>query len=196
MAMLTRKQREVYEWIRGYVRKQGIAPSYEEIRNGLGLRSLNTVHHHLRQLEAKGHLRSPWGNKKRAFELVDKPVSLPLLGEVMAGRPVESYEIPGEVDLPGGFFGSGEHFALKVRGDSMADDGIMDGDTIVVRKSDVGEDSQVVVAMVDGEATVKRYRRRGKQIELIPANPDYQPIVVNEDRVQILGAVVALYRKY
>jgi len=193
---MTRKQREVYEWIRGFVRREGVAPSYEEIRRGLGLRSLNTVHYHLRRLAREGFIRSPWGNRKRAIELSEKPISLPMLGEVQAGKPVESYEVPEEVDLPAGFFGVGEHFALRVRGDSMADDGILEGDVVVVRKSDTGEASQVVVALVDGAATVKRYRRRGSWIDLIPANPAYKPITVKEDRVRVLGVVVALYRKY
>lgn len=194
--MMTPKQKEVMEWIREYVRKRAVAPSYAEIRDGLRLKSLNTVHYHLKKLANDGYLRSSWANHKRAIEIVERPVTIPLLGEVAAGNPITSYETPEEVDLPSGFFGRGEHFALRVRGDSMIEEGIHGGDVIVVRKSETAENSQVVVAQVDGEATVKRYRRHGALIELAPANPAYKPIMVNEDHVQLLGVVVALYRKY
>lgn len=195
--MITARQKKVYLWIRGFVRENGMAPTYGEIREGLGLKSLNTVSYHLRRLEDAGLIRSPWGNKKRAIELRDSPWALPLLGEVRAGEPVESYETAEEVELPSGFLGaSGDHFALRVRGESMADEGIRDGDLIVVRRAAQAENGQTVVALVDGEATVKRYRRRGADIELIPANPEFRPIVASEGRVRVLGAVVALFRKY
>ena len=192
--MITQKQRRVYEWIREFVNDRGAAPSYEEIRRGMGFRSLNTVSYHLKRLERAGYIRSPWGNRKRAVELAG---GLRILGEVRAGAPVESYEVPEETDLPDGFFGSAEdHFALRVRGESMVDEGIMDGDVIVVRRTATARDSQVVVALVDGEATVKRFRRQGRMIELVPANPEYQPIKAEEDRVNILGTVAALFRRY
>ncbi len=195
--MLTPKQKRVYEWIEQYVSERGTSPSYHEIKDGLGLASLNTVHYHLKRLAESGYIESPWGNRKRAIELVARPLRLPLLGEVRAGYPVESYEVPDEIDLPPGFFGAPEeHFALRVRGESMRDEGIMDGDVVVVRKTPAARDSQVVVAMVDGEATVKRFRRRGPNIELIPANPDFEVIVAPEESVRVVGVVVALFRKY
>jgi len=194
--MLTRKQKAVYEWVKGYIRRYGYAPSYEEIKAGLGFRSLNTVFYHLCQLSQKGYLRSPWSNKKRAIELIARPGFLELLGEVQAGEPIESYEVPEEIELPIGMFNSEEHFALRVRGDSMAGEGILDGDVIVVRRKESAENGQVVVALVNGEATVKRYRRRGSKIELIPANPSYKPIIVKEGQLKILGVVIALFRNY
>ena len=197
--MLTPKQQKVYEWIREHIRRRGTAPSYEEIKEGMGFGSLNTVHYHLKKIEGEGLIRSPWANKKRAIEiLTDSMVPpLPLLGEVCAGYPVESYEIPEEITLPPDFFGNpDEHFALRVRGESMVGEGIMEGDVIVVRKTGIAENSQVVVALVDGDATVKRFRRRGPTIELIPANPDFETIVADESQVQIMGTVVALFRKY
>lgn len=186
----------VYEWLRSYIRKQGYAPSYEEIRLGLGLNSLNTVAHHLRKLEANGYLRSPWGNKKRAIELVDKPSGLLLLGEVQAGSPIESYEVREEVALPSGLFNPEEHFALRVKGDSMIEEGIFEGDVIVVRKSDTARNGQVVVALVDNEATVKKFFRRGGKVDLSPANPSYKTIHVDPANLKILGIVVALFRNY
>lgn len=194
--MLTRRQKQVFEWIENFVKGQGFAPSYEEIRAGLALKSLNTVFHHLRQLEAKGYLKSPWKNKKRAIELVSRSPVLLLLGEVQAGYPIESYEVREEVSLPSSLFNADEHFALRVRGDSMADEGIMEGDIIVVRRGQSAETGQVVVALVDGEATVKKFFRRGSQIELKPANPNFKSIVADEARVKVLGLVVALFRNY
>lgn len=194
--MLTRRQKEVYEWIGRYIRNQGYAPSYDEIKAGLGLRSLNTVFHHLRQLEAKGCLRSPWANKKRAIELIEQPSFLQLLGEVQAGVPVESYEVPEQADLPSGIFDPELHFALRVKGDSMVGEGMLEGDIIVIRKSDAARNGQVVVALVDGEATVKKFCRKNDKIELVPANPSYKPVAVKEGQLKILGLVVALFRNY
>jgi repressor LexA len=196
--MLTRRQKAVYEWVEKFIRDQGYAPSYEEIRQGLGLRSLNTVSYHLRHLEAHGFLKSPWRNKKRALELSPWPRSsaLLLLGEVQAGYPIENYEVREEVQLPSGIFSPEDHFALRVKGASMADDGIMEGDVIVVRREESAENGQVVVALVDGEATVKKFFRRGPQIELKPSNPSFQSIFSDEEKVKVLGVVVALFRNY
>jgi len=194
--VLTKKQKAVFGWIEKFIRDQGFAPSYEEIRRGLNLRSLNTVFHHLRQLEAKGYLKSPWQNRKRALELVSRSPSLLLLGEVQAGYPIENYEVREEVTLPSGIFSPDEHFALRVKGASMAEEGIVEGDIIVVRKGESAETGQVVVALVDGEATVKKFFRRGSRIELKPANPSFKSIVVDEGKVKVLGVVVALFRNY
>jgi len=194
--MLSKKQKQVYEWLRRFIARKGYAPSYEEIREGLGLNSLNTVSYHLHQLSAKGYLRSSWGNQKRALELLNQPPVLLLLGEVQAGFPVESYEAPEPMELPSGIFDPENHFALRVRGESMAGEGILDRDVIVVRKQDAAENGEVVVALVEGEATVKRYRRSGARIELIPANPAYKTIVAGEEQVRIMGIVVALFRGY
>jgi len=195
-AMLTKKQKRVYDWLKRFIQEYGYAPSYDEIRKGLGFNSLSTVYEHLKRLEEKGYIRSPWGNKKRAIEVVEQGEVLKLLGEVQAGEPIESYEVPEEVELPSGIFDPERHFALRVRGDSMIDEGILDDDIVVVRKSEIAENGEVVVALVDGEATIKKYKKRGSKIELIPANPSYKPIVVKEEQVKIIGVVVALFRKY
>jgi len=196
LVMLTKKQKKVYDWIKRFIQEHGYAPSYDEIRKGLGFNSLSTVYEHLKRLEEKGYIRSPWGNKKRAFEIIERGDILKLLGEVQAGEPIESYEVPEEVELSSGIFDPERHFALRVRGDSMVDEGILDGDIVVVRKSEIAENGEVVVALVDGEATIKKYKRRGSKIELIPANPNYKPIVVKEEQVKIIGVVVALFRRY
>lgn len=202
MENLTRRQREVYEFIRDYLRREGGAPSYEEIRRGLGLRSLATVHKHLRQLERRGYLNSPWGSRKRALSLVElspRPggsVSLPLLGLVAAGTPIEALETPEEVEVPESLLRGGECFGLRVRGDSMIEDGIHDGDLIIVKRQESAENGQTVVALIDGEATVKKFYRKNGTIELRPANSAMQPLEVDAGRVTVRGTVIGLVRKY
>jgi repressor LexA len=198
---LTEKQKAVFDFIKSYRASRGRAPSYMEIQSHFRFKSLNSVQKHLKQLERKGFLRSPWGNQKRAIQVVDKEagmpsVVLPLAGTVVAGRPLEVAEVPDSLDVPESYLGAGEHFALRVRGDRMEGDGIQDGDLLVVRKRETAEEGQTVVALVDGEATVKRYFRRGAKVELRPANPAYESIVVKGDALRIQGVVVALLRRF
>jgi repressor LexA len=199
MPNLTRRQKEVYRFLRDYFRSNDTAPSYEEIRDGLGMHSLSTVHKHLKQLERKGFLRSPWGSMKRALSLVEqgRPAwSLPLLGMVAAGEPIEALEVPDMIEVPPSLLRGGECFALRVKGDSMIEDGIRDGDIILVKKQAVADTGQTVVAVIEGEATVKRFYRRGNKIELRPANPAMRPLLVQPEAVEIQGVVIGLVRKY
>ncbi|OGP59019.1 MAG: repressor LexA [Deltaproteobacteria bacterium RBG_13_61_14] len=196
---LTRRQQEVYSFLEEYFEEQGTAPSYEEIRQGLGLSSLSTVFKHLKQLERKGYLRSPWASQKRALALVGRGrpgVRLPLLGAVAAGEPIEAVEVPDQVEVPESLLRGGECFALKVKGDSMIEDGIHDGDLILVKKQESAENGQTVVALIEGEATVKKFFRQGKLVELRPANPAMEPITVAADQVKIQGVVIGLMRTY
>ena len=200
--MLTHRQKEVYAFLKSYVEEQGIAPTYEEIRRHFGFRSYNAVFKHLKQLEARGYLLAGRKNRKQAFRLQDPlaaspaAVVIPLLGRVAAGLPIEALEDRDTVEVPESFLGTGEHFALRVRGESMVEDGIHDGDLIIVRQQDRAENGQTVVALVDGEATVKRFYLRGATVELHPANPQMKPLVVDARRVMIRGVVVGLIRKY
>jgi len=123
-------------------------------------------------------------------------VTLPLLGLVAAGSPIEAVEVPDRVEVPESLLRGGECFALRVRGDSMIEDGIHDGDIILVKKQETAETGQTVVALIEGEATVKKFYRRGKQVELRPANPEMKPITVAADKVKIQGVVIGLMRKY
>lgn len=197
---LTPRQREVYEFLRGFFRRRGYAPSYEEIRAHFGFASYNAVRGHLKQLEARGYLRSPWGNRKRALELIEEDEaegsSIPLAGTVAAGRPIEAVEENERIEVPRSLLRGGENFALRVRGDSMIDEGIHDGDVVIVRKQPRAERGAMVVALVDGEATVKRFHPRGARVELRPAHPNMEPIVVAAKRVKIAGVVIGLIRKY
>jgi repressor LexA len=160
------------------------------------------VFKHLKQLEARGYLTNRWKNKKQAFSLRE-PVQpsttttqLPLLGRVAAGEPIEALEDRDIVEVPESFLGTGEHFALRVRGDSMIEDGIHDGDIILLRKQEGAENGQTVVALIDGEATVKRLYRQGDSVELHPANSSIKPLIVEAEKVTVQGVVVGLIRKY
>jgi len=199
---LTEKQQAVFDFLKVYRSEHGRPPSYEEIRRKFGFASLNSVRKHLQQLDKKGFIRTPWGNQKRALEILSEhedraaAVSLPLLGTVAAGGPLEAPEVPETIDVPEVMLGRGEHFALKVTGDSMVGDGIHEDDLLIVQRRESAEPGQTVVALVDGEATVKRFYRQGSRIELRPANPNYAPLIVGEEAVRIRGVVVGLIRKY
>lgn len=196
---LTSKQRAVLQFLKDYRREHSMPPSYEEIRQEFGFASLNSARKHLLQLHRKGFIRSPWKNQKRALEIVEReeqPVAakLRLLGTVVAGNPLDSDEVEEEVEVPESLLRRGEHFALRVRGDSMIDDGIHDGDLLVVQKRDTADVGQTVVALVEGEATVKRFYRQGEKVELRPANEAFEPIVIDPKAVQLRGVVVGLMR--
>jgi repressor LexA len=197
---LTQKQQAVYRFIREYMEARSMSPSYDEIRRHFGFRSFQSVQKHLRQLEKRGAIRIPGSNQKRAIRLVEHgggTVWLPLLGSVAAGVPIEAIEQQETVDVPEEMLGSGEFFALRVKGNSMVDEGILDGDTIVVRKQAVAENGQTVVALVgNGEATVKKFFRTPDGVRLNPANPSMSPIVVRDGEFVIRGVVVGLMRRY
>lgn len=198
---LTPKQRAVLQFLKDYRRENGMPPSYDEIRTEFGFASLNSARKHLLQLHRKGYIRSPWKNQKRALEIVEqeeapRAATVPLLGTVVAGEPLESEEVPDWVEIPESLLRRGEHFALRVRGDSMIEDGIHEGDLLVVQRRETAEVGQTVVAVVDGEATVKRFYRQNGRIELRPANASYAPIVADPESVQVRGVVVGLVRSY
>lgn len=197
---LTPAQQRVYQFVQDYIQRNGSAPSYEEIRKHLGFRSLNAVSKHLKQLEQRGYLQSPWNNRKRALELLpvrSAGVSIPFLGIVAAGTPIEAVEVPESIEVPESFLSNGSHFALRVRGDSMIEEGIREGDILIIARQPHAENGQTVVALVRGEATVKKfYRQPGEVIELRPANSAMEPIRVRPGDVEIVGAVVGLLRHY
>ncbi len=199
MAGLTPAQDRVYRFVKAYIDGHGHAPSYEEIRTNLGFRSLNAVFKHLKQIEDRGYLRMPWKNRKRAMELV--PVragseSIPFLGVVAAGTPIEAVEIPESIEVPDNFLGKGTNFALRVKGDSMVDDGIRDGDILIITRQSQAENGQTAVALVNGESTVKKFYRHGDEIELRPANESMKPIRVAAHEVEVVGVVMGLLRNY
>lgn len=196
---LTPAQERVYHFVRRYIDQHGHAPSYEEIRSNLGFQSLNAVFKHLKQIEERGYLRTPWKNKKRALELVPLQTgsgSIPFLGVVAAGSPMEAVEVPESVEVPENFLGKGSNFALRVKGESMIEDGIRDGDILIINKQPQAENGQTVVALVNGESTVKKFYHNGDEIELRPANESMKPIRVAADEVEVVGVVMGLLRNY
>ena len=196
---LTKRQQIVFEFIKGYIQTHGIAPSYEEIRKNFGFGSYNSVQKHLKQLVTKGYLKTPWENQKRALTLVEPgPTTaiLPLLGRVAAGRPIEAIAQPETVEVPEMLLRGEDNFALRVVGDSMVDEGIRDGDIVIVKRQRDAENGQTVVALIGDDATIKQFHRRGGRVELRPANARMTSIVVDEGDLQIQGIVVGLIRKF
>lgn len=198
---LTRKQKAVLEYLGSYRDKWGTAPSFDEICSHFGFRSYNTVTTYLRILERKGYIRLPARkNLKRALEILRPSetgrAEIPLLGAVAAGRPIEAVEDKMGIEVPASMLGRGEHFVLRVKGDSMVDDGILDGDLVVVRKQDVAENGDTVVALIGNEATVKRYYVREDHVELKPAHKGMASIMAAGEGLKIQGRVVGIMRYY
>jgi len=202
--MLTPRQHAVYEFITDILERKGSSPSYDEIRRHFGLRSLNAVAKLVTQLRQRGALADAPHNAKRSLRPVMRrraprravPVTVPLLGLIAAGRPIEAIENPEPIEVPESMLGPGETYALRVRGDSMIEDGIQDGDLVLVRRAVEADNGATVVAVVEGEATLKRFFRRGTNVELRPANAALQSIHVPASRVEIRGILIGLMRRY
>jgi repressor LexA len=204
---LTKRQKEVVDFVARFVEQNGYSPSYEEIARGLGLASLATVHKHITALETKSYLKRGF-NQSRSLELGPKyvqdqrrqrpaSIEVPLLGRIAAGAPVESVAERSSLNFAD-FAGNPDTFALEVRGESMIEDHICDGDMILLDRPAEVHDGDIVVALVRGsETTLKRfYREPGDQVRLQPANSALQPIVVPAGDVQIQGRLLAVLRKY
>lgn len=200
---LTPKQKQVLDFILEYLTKYSYSPSQKEIADHFGFKSLGTVQNYLVRLERQGILRKPW-NAKRAMEVArveqSRPaVPLPLLGRVAAGRPIEAIENHETIDVPASMIKGGENFVLKVTGDSMIDEGILQGDFVVIRKQAQAQNGQTVVALIGNEATIKKYYRKGGKVELHPANPAYQPLIieslVDSTEFKIAGVLVGVIRR-
>ena len=191
---LTEQQSKLLSYIQQHIHRKGHPPTFREIGQAFRFRSTGTVRDHVRAIEAKGYLRKSAGKSRGLFP-ENLWRALPILGRVPAGGPLLAEEnIEGTFDLTKEFSGE-KTFALKVRGDSMEEAGIHDGDLVVVRGQDSAEVDEIVVALVEGEATVKRLARRAGKLQLQPANPRYQPIPI-EDGTRILGKVIGVIRSY
>jgi repressor LexA len=204
---ITRRQRQVYDFISEFVQKNSYSPSYDEIRGGLGLNSLATVHKHITNLEKKGLLTRDY-NRSRSIDLlppkgrlkqamsVNTTLVLPLLGRIAAGQPIEAIENPETISL-GDFVRSRDVFVLEVRGDSMQDEHILSGDYVLVEKTKTAHNGDIVVALVEGsDATLKRFYREGDNVRLQPSNVNMQPIIKPAAIVDIQGRVIGVLRKY
>jgi repressor LexA len=198
---LTRRQREIYDFVCEFIQQHGYSPSLEEIGARFELTSVATVHKHVTQLVSKGWLRKAW-NRARSLEPVDGEgpgqVALPLLGVVAAGEPIEPIEVAERIAVPADLVRRVDAcFALRVRGESMIDEQIRDGDTVIVERRAEPRDGDTVVAVVRGEeATLKKFQRRGEKVRLVPANARMKPIEVSARDVEIRGVVRALLRRY
>ncbi len=197
---LTRRQREVFDFIQEYLEREGYAPSLEEIGLRFGLSSVATVHKHVQNLVEKGLLRKAW-NRSRSLEIVD-PAStaakeIPLLGTVAAGVPIEAVTQPDTIAVPADLIGDKECYALRVAGDSMVDDHIVDGDVVLLESRSVPRDGEAVVALIRREeATLKRFYRDGGKVRLVPSNPSLRPMEFPAEDVEIQGVVIGLLRRF
>ena len=215
---LTKRQKDFLDFLAGFLEKHGYSPSYEEIASGMNLASLATVHKHMLSLEAKHYLKRGF-NQSRSLEIAPKyyqeqrqhkqvktmpapsapapSLDIPLLGRIAAGSPVEA--IAGEETLSfSDFAADPDTYALKVRGESMIEDHICDGDYVLIEKTSQARDGDIVVALVDGaETTLKRfYSEPGGRVRLQPANASMKPILVDRERLQIQGKLIAVHRRY
>ena len=217
--MLTKKQRELLLYIDRRLREGGVSPSFDEMKDALNLKSKSGIHRLITGLEERGFLRR-LAHKARALEVVKLPeglhgaprpagpsrighgsddvVQLPLYGRIAAGTPIEALrDHSNSAEVPASLLGPGEHFALEVSGDSMVDAGILDGDTVIVRKADSADNGTIVVALVDrSEVTLKRLRKKGNTVALEAANPAYETRIFGPDKVQIQGRLIGLIRRY
>lgn len=192
-------QQRILDFIKTEIQNKGYPPSVREIANAVGLKSTSTVHGHLQRLEKRGLLHRD-AMKPRAMEVVGDPnfvrnstTAVPVVGQVTAGVPILAEENLDEyVSIPEVMLGEGEHFILHVHGDSMIDAGILDGDFIIVRRTSEAVNGEIVVAMIDDSATVKRFFKEGNRFRLQPENKTMAPIYADE--VTVLGKVVSLYR--
>ncbi|HYC95400.1 MAG TPA: transcriptional repressor LexA [Sphingomicrobium sp.] len=215
--MLTAKQHELLNFINERLSKTGVSPSFDEMREALDLKSKSGVHRLISALEERQFIRR-LPNRARALEVVRMPevtgsvpaaakpvlpaaandtIEIPLHGRIAAGTPIEALQGTEGFAVPAALLGPGEHYALEVSGDSMVEEGILDGDYALIRKVDTARDGEIVVALIDNEeATLKTYRREGQMIRLDPANRSYEPQRYDESRVAIQGRLAGLIRRY
>jgi repressor LexA len=238
--MLTRKQYELLMYIEAALRDGGVSPSFDEMKEALGLKSKSGIHRLITGLEERGFIRrlphraralevlklpenaQPLPSVARPASQTEKPftpsviqgdfgisganvdaevtdsVQLPLYGRIAAGTPIEALRDPGSfIDVPAALIAGGEHYALEVDGESMIEAGILDGDTVIIKRTETAENGTIVVALVDdGEVTLKRLRRRGDSIALEPANKEFETRIFGPDQVKVQGVLKALYRNY
>ncbi len=229
--MLTKKQHELLSFIHQHLNRQGVSPSFDEMKDALGLKSKSGIHRLITGLEERGFIRR-LPHRARAVEVMRLPddmeaaapaklpanviqgdftgqsqkalgaaaqgTELPFYGRIAAGTPIEALRDHSNfVEVPPNLIGSGEYYALEVEGDSMVDAGILDGDTVIIERTEQADNGVIVVALIDGEeVTLKRLRRRGQAIALEPANPSYETRIFPPDRVKVQGRLIGLLRQY
>ncbi|HBO58507.1 MAG TPA: repressor LexA [Alphaproteobacteria bacterium] len=215
--MLTKRQHELLLLIDRRLREDGVSPSFEEMKEAVGLKSKSGIHRLITALEERGFIRR-LPNRARALEVLRLPetttaeasvsmlkpavepvgtVELPKYGKIAAGTPIEALRGNDTIHVPAEMIGAGQHYALTVAGDSMIEAGILDGDTVIIHRTDTVENGEIAVALVDGcEVTLKKIRRKGNAIALEPCNKDYETRIFSPERVAIQGKLVGLMRNY
>ena len=224
--MLTAKQKELLLYIHERIKETGVSPSFDEVKEALDLASKSGIHRLITALEERGFVRR-LPHRARALEVLKLPdsaapaappkgrnnfrpsvvvegrngasaASIPILGQIAAGVPIEAIQSEvGRITPPEDLLGAGDHFALEVKGDSMIQAGILDGDVVLIKRSDTADSGDIVVALIDNEeATLKRLRKRGNSVALEAANPAYETRIFGPDRVRIQGKLVAMIRRY
>jgi repressor LexA len=198
---LTKRQREILDYLQDFIQQHGYAPSLEEIGRRFGLSSLATVHKHLTNLQEKGFIKRSW-NRSRSVEMIPtasggRSVDLPLLGYVAAGAPIEAIASTETIAVPEEMVGRRDTYVLRVRGNSMIDEQICDGDFVIIEDRKSAQNGETVVALLGGaDVTLKKLFRENGRVRLQPANPTMQPIFVDPDQIQVQGVVVGVMRKY
>ena len=206
--MLTHQQEKLLQFINNFQLKSNVTPSFDEMKDGLGLKSKSGIHRILSALEERGYIRK-LNNRARAIEVLKFPnnktehpinnsIPIPVLGKIAAGHPIEAItDNTNYIDIPQSLLGKGEYFFLEVEGDSMINAGIFDGDQVIIEKRNDAKNGEIVVALIDNnEATLKRIYKRGQQLALQPENPAFKTVIYGPDRVQIQGILKQLIRKY
>jgi len=198
---LTKRQREILDYLNDFIQQHGYAPSLEEVGRRFGLSSLATVHKHLTNLQEKGFIKRSW-NRSRSVELIParvgtRSVEVPLLGYVAAGAPIEAITGAETINIPEDLVGKRDTYVLRVAGDSMIDEQIRDGDLVIVEDRKTAENGEMVIALVGGlDVTLKKFYREQGRIRLQPANPAMQPMLFDPEQIQVQGVVIGVMRRY
>ena len=209
--MLTHQQENLLKFIINFQKQSNVTPSFDEMKIGLGLKSKSGIHRLLSSLKERGYIKK-LTNRARAIEVIknvaltinesnfknDTFIAVPILGKIAAGHPIEAIsDNTNYIDFPQSFLGKGEYFLLDIEGDSMINAGILDGDQVLIEKTNNANNGEIVVALIDNnEATLKRIFKRGQQVALQPENPSYKTIIYGPDRIQIQGILRRLLRSY
>lgn len=195
---LTKKQKEVLDYITDYVRENTFSPTQKEIQENFGFKSLGSVQDYIKYLTNGGYLSNESNSVRGLMPATVQQNSeeIPLLGSIAAGVPIEAIENSDMISVPVSMLGRGTHYALKVKGESMIEEGILSGDIAIIKHQTQADNGQIVVAVVDNETTLKRYFKKAKQIELHPANKTMKPIIIKDRECEIRGLLVGLIRTY
>ena len=195
---LTKKQKEVLDFITEYVRENSYSPTQKEIQEHFGFKSLGSVQDYIKYLTTGGYLNNDSHSVRGLMpsHVQQNSEDIPLLGSIAAGTPIEAIENTDMISVPSHMLGRGKFYALKVKGESMIEDGILSGDVAIIKHQTQADNGQIVVAVIDNETTLKRYFKKAKQIELHPANKTMKPIIIKDKECEIRGLMVGLLRTY